>query len=465
MEKKSSMRNSFKGEESQKMNQEGFRIAFEGGTSQTRDADHSNMNIEEMSEDQQKYQAPPCQKMPSPSINEILFDLVRNSLETQRQEASNSLSIDSSSSNNEFAEDIENIDKVVNSETQNPNFKVFTEKNFKKKTDFVEASVECLMKKVKLDDSTGSVNVNKSFTVFCSFLNVINGKYNLKQFLDKGLKKIWEMYLKFRSYPRTEKSIEYSIRNCKSCNKCDWRRCSCEICRVEYCMLEFCKWDSFMKEEFNSYIDYLPQIYCLMFVLRRSPDMPRSRFDLLWYVTCQKSIFTCIFSDSNFSEAFRYIKDQEKTKKKPKSDDQIDQDAIEFIDECIEVLEVLEAAKSELTRNDMKNEISEKRVNSMENEIPFSDADKCLLKEFFVNSFGPDAGTKKARDAKKSYEKIFKKLLTSDFSNNKSRYPGRINDFLKMSLIFISKELNPQPAALFKIFEHQLKTVISVGHI
>lgn len=459
------MGDSFEGEESQKMNQEDFRIAFEGGPSQTRDADHFNINIEEMPEDQQKYQAPLCQKMPSSSINEISFDLERTSLESPRQEASNKVSIDSGSSNDEFAEDIENIDKDVQSENQNPNLEEFNEKNFKKKTDFVEASVKCLMKKVKLDDSTGSLNVNKSFTVFCSFLNVINGKYNLKQFLEKGLKKIWEMFLKFRSYPTTKKSIEYGLRNCKLCNKCDWKRCSCEICRVEYCMLEFFKWDSFMNYEFNAYIDYLPQIYCLMFVMRCSPVLPRSRFDLLWYVTCQKSIFACIFSDSNFTEAFRYVKDQEKTKKEPKSDDQIDQDAIEFIDECIEVLEVLKVDKSEMTRNDMENEITKKRVNSMENEILFSDADESLLKEFYVNSFGPESGMKKAREAKNSYEKIFKKILTFGFTINKSRYPGRINDFLKMSLVFISKEFDPQPATLFKIFEHQLETAISVGHI
>lgn len=465
MESKSSTKNSFEGEDSPKMLLEDLRAALEGDESQTRDADLCNMSFGEMSEDQHKYQVPLCHKMSTSSSNEFSLDLERNSNEIQPEETLNSLSIYSGSLPDEYAEDIENIDKVVQSETQNPNLNEVNAKNSKKRNDFAEASMKCLMEKVKLKDSTGSLNTNKSFTVTSGFLNVINGKFNLQQFLDEGLEKIWEMFLKFRTHQTTKKSIEFGIRNCKLCDKCDWRRCPCEICRLEYCMLEFCKWDSFMRHEFKSYIDHLPQIYCLIFVMRRSPIIPRSRFDLLWYVTCQKSIFTCIFSVSNFTEAFRYVKDHKKSKGKPKSDDEIYQESIDFINECIEVLEVLKILISEMKRKAMEKEISEKRVNSMENEIPCCDADESLLKEFNINIFGPESGTKRVTEAKNSYEKIFKEILTFDFSKNKTTYPGGLNAFLKMSLIFISNELKPDTATLFEIFEHHLETAISVGHI
>ena len=404
----------------------------------------SPFQIVDISEGHQNDQAPPCLKHIDPSI-ESPFQLEIDDHEKQNQENSKNTLYDSKP--DEFIEFIENSEISVQSKTDNPKLEKNNFKDFKLRNKFAEALVKCIFERIDFDGFTGSLNINKSFAGFAGFLGLNKAKeYNFKQFLDIGVQEIWKMYLKFRSLP-SNKSLENELRRRRKCEyckakKCDWKRCECEYTILEYCKSEFLKWDDFMELRFKSYIDYRRQIYCLMLVMRRSPDISRSRFDLLWFVACQEKIFRCIFSDSNFDEAFGYVKEKTTSKIKAKSDDEIHQDSIDFINECIKVLKLLKAVNFEM------------KSNAIENEILVSDEDEGPLKKFYDRSY-----------TMLEYCKIFDAILACDLSKNKSRVPGSLKDFLKISLIIISNKDEPQACMIFKIFEHQLKTAIAVGHI
>ena len=445
MERKIKIRNYFKEKENQWIGHYDSLFSLPENSIQTSLLYDSPFQIVGISEGHQNDQAPLCLKH-ADSSPESPFQLEIDDHEKQNQENSKNTLYESKA--DEFIEFIENSEISVQSKADNPKLEKNNFKDFKLRNKFAEALVKCIFERIDFRDFTGCLNINKSFAGFAGFLELNKAKeYNAKQFLGTGVQEIWKMYLKFNSLP-SNKSLENEVRRsrkfkrCKG-KKCDWKRCECEYTILEYCKWEFLKWDNFMKLRFKSYIDYRRQFYCLMLVMRRrSPDISRSRFDLLWFVACQEKIFICIFSDSNFDEAFGYVKEKTSSRVKAKSDDEIYRDSIDFINECIKVLKLLKEVNFEITSN------------AIENEILISDEDEGPLKEFYDRSY-----------IMPEYRKIFDAILACDLSKNRSKDPGSLEDFLKILLIIISNKDKPQACMIFKIFEHQLKIAISVDHI